>query len=245
MPGLSAKVFRTYNASFTMSTLLKELKDTDISMQEKVKLYNDCNRKVAILCNHKRTVGANHEAQMEKMTDKVSWSKPFFFFQALTPWQIKGLKYQKWRQKQMILDIDPKQKKKLGAEFFELDDELDESWILEHHTFLVQEQRIKIEKKFQKDNEKLVADGQKEMKAKELTERLEVADDLEKKLKKEFKSKKVETEGKGATVEKFEASIKKLDDRIATMLVQAEDREGNKEVALGTSKIVSSNSSTL
>jgi len=76
MPGLSAKVFRTYNASFTMSTLLKELKSTDISLQEKVKLYNDCNRKVAILCNHKRTVGANHEAQMEKMTDRVCCLNP-------------------------------------------------------------------------------------------------------------------------------------------------------------------------
>lgn len=72
MPGLSAKVFRTYNASYTMSTLLKELKNNDASMQEKIKLYNDCNRKVAILCNHKRTVGAGHEAQMEKMTDRVS-----------------------------------------------------------------------------------------------------------------------------------------------------------------------------
>jgi DNA topoisomerase-1 len=72
MPGLSAKVFRTYNASFTMSTLLQELKnDTNMSAQEKVKLYNDCNRRVAILCNHKRTVGASHEAQMEKMGDRV------------------------------------------------------------------------------------------------------------------------------------------------------------------------------
>lgn len=72
MPGLSAKVFRTYNASYTMSNLLTGLKDTNITMQEKVKLYNDCNREVAILCNHKRTVGAGHEAQMEKMTDRVS-----------------------------------------------------------------------------------------------------------------------------------------------------------------------------
>jgi DNA topoisomerase-1 len=72
MPGLSAKVFRTYNASFTMSTLLQELPDNGLSIQEKVKLYNDCNRKVAILCNHKRTVGASHEAQMEKMGDRVS-----------------------------------------------------------------------------------------------------------------------------------------------------------------------------
>lgn len=71
MPGLSAKVFRTYNASWTMSDLLQKLENTDISIQEKVKLYNDCNRKVAILCNHKRTVGAGHEAQMEKIGDRV------------------------------------------------------------------------------------------------------------------------------------------------------------------------------
>jgi DNA topoisomerase-1 len=71
MPGLTAKVFRTYNASYTMSYLLKELKNTNISMAEKIKLYNDCNRKVAILCNHKRTVGAGHEAQMEKIANTV------------------------------------------------------------------------------------------------------------------------------------------------------------------------------
>ena len=139
----------------------------------------------------------------------------------------------------MILDVDPKQKKKKGAEFFELDEELDEAWILEHQAFLVQELRTKIEKKFQKENEKLVADGQKEMKVKELEGRLEAADDLEKKFKKENKSKKIEAEGKGPTVEKYQAAIKKLDERIGTMLLQAEDREGNKEVALGTSKIVS------
>lgn len=224
MPGLSAKVFRTYNASFTMSTLLKELKKGKLTIQEKVKLYNDCNRKVAILCNHKRTVGAGHEAQMEKMTDGI-----------------KGLKYQKWRIKQMILDVDPKQKKKKGADWFELEDDLDQEWILEHQASLVEKERAKIEKKFEKDNEKLVAEGEKEMKAKELTERLAVADDLEKKFKKENKSKKVEAEGKGPTVEKLEANIEKLDTRIANMLLQAEDREGNKEVALGTSKIVSAN----
>lgn len=52
--------------------MLKELKVTNASVQEKVKLYNDCNRKVAILCNHKRTVTATHEAQMEKLGDRVS-----------------------------------------------------------------------------------------------------------------------------------------------------------------------------
>src|SRR5277367_799056 len=140
----------------------------------------------------------------------------------------------------MILDVDPKQKKKKGAEYFELDPDLDEAWILEHQAFLVQEQRTKIEKKFQKENQKLVEQGEKEMKAKELTERLEAADELEAKFKKENRAKKVEAEGKGPTVEKYEAGIQKIDERIATMKLQAEDREGNKEVALGTSKIVRS-----
>jgi len=139
----------------------------------------------------------------------------------------------------MILDLEPKQKKKKGAEWFEMEDDLDEEWVLAHQAYLVQEERTKIEKKFQKDNEKLVADGQKEMKAKELIERLSAADDLEKKFKHENKSKKIEAAGKGPSVEKCEAAIEKLDQRIATMLLQAEDREGNKEVALGTSKIVS------
>ena len=51
--------------------------DKKMSIQEKVKLYNDCNRKVAILCNHKRTVGASHEAQMEKMSETVSLQHRF------------------------------------------------------------------------------------------------------------------------------------------------------------------------
>ena len=71
MPGLSAKVFRTYNASYTMANVLKEL-TVKGSIPEMIKAYNDANRRVAILCNHKRTVGAAHANQMEKMTDRVS-----------------------------------------------------------------------------------------------------------------------------------------------------------------------------
>ena len=103
----------------------------------------------------------------------------------------------------------------------------------------MEEQRQKIQKKFEKYNEKLVADGEKEMKAKELEERLQAAKDLEKKFNKENKTGKVEAEGKSPSVDKIEASITKLDQRVETMSVQAQDKEDNKEVALGTSKIVS------
>lgn len=222
MPGLTAKVFRTYNASWTMSQLLKKLKVGDRTMAEKIKLYNDCNREVAILCNHKRTVGAGHEAQMEKLGDRI-----------------KGLKYQKWRTKMMMLDLDPKLKKKKGPEFFELDPDLDEAWIEQHQKFLAEEQRTKIQKKFEKDNEKLKAEGEKPVPDKELKERLKVVAELEAKFKKENKTKKVEAEGKSPSVEKLTSAIEKLDDRIQNLELQSADREGNKEVALGTSKIVS------
>lgn len=221
MPGLTAKVFRTYNASWTFAQLLKKIKKSE-SVPEMIKAYNEANRQVAIICNHKRTVGASHAASMEKMDEKI-----------------KGLKYQAWRIKQMMLDVDSKIKKKKGADYFALPEDMDQEWVVQHQAALVEEQRTKITKKFEKDNEKLKAEGQKEMKQKELTERLEVVKELEQKFKKENKSKKVEAEGKGPTIEKLEANLEKVEQRAANMAVQAEDKESNKEVALGTSKIVS------
>jgi len=222
MPGLTAKVFRTYNASFTMATLLKEMKaDAALTIPEKVKAYNDANRKVAILCNHKRTVGAGHAAQMEKMEDRIN-----------------ALRYQQYRLKQMMLDLDPKLKKKRGADYFALPEGIAPEWVLTHQDALVEEQRQKITKKFEKDNEKLVAEGEKPLGQKVLKEKLEVADELKEKFAKERKKGgKIEPEGKSPSVDKFEKDLEKLDTRIATLQTQSEDRENNKEVALGTSKI--------
>lgn len=244
MPGLTAKVFRTYNASWTMGRVLNEMNPSGGTIAEKVKAYNDANRKVAILCNHKRTVTASHANTMEKMSERVSMiyivhmARYTELISCVTQ-QIKGLRYQKWRLKQQMLDLDPTMKKKKGAAFFQLDEDLDQEWIEEHQAFLIEEQRTKITKKFEKDNEKRVAEGEKEMKASELDERLQVIKDMEKKFKKENKTGKVEAEARGATVEKLEGAIIKLDQRVETMTVQAQDKENNKEVALGTSKLVS------
>lgn len=219
MAGLTAKVFRTYNASWTMSELLKELVSTG-SIPEKVKDYNEANRKVAILCNHKRTVAAGHAGQMEKLDDRI-----------------KGIQYKAWRYKQMLLEVDPKQKKKKGADWFALPEGIDQDWIQKHQAQQVEDKKAAIEKKFKRDNEKLVAEGQKEMKNKELEERLEAATELEKKYRKESKTKKVELEGK-ADAERLLNLVEKEEQRVETQRVQAEDKESNKEVALGTSKIV-------
>lgn len=219
MPGLTAKVFRTYNASFTMSALLRVM-EAKGNIADKVKRYNDANREVAILCNHKRTVAASHEQTMEKLEEKIN-----------------GLRYQQYRVKHMMLALEPKLKKKRGEAFFELPDGLDKEWQVQHHDFLVDELRAKIQKKFDKENEKLEADGEKPMKAKELEDRMAPVHELETKLKGELKKGKVEPEGKSPSIDKYEKDIEKLDARIATMRTQAEDRDNNKEVALGTSKI--------
>ena len=137
-----------------------------------------------------------------------------------------------------MLQVDSKEKKKRGADYFELPEDITREWVKEHQAALVGEQQDKIKKKFEKENEKKLAEGEKKMNDKELKERLEVADELEDKFKKENKSGKVEVEGKGQTIEKLEGSIDKLTERIETAKLQAEDKEENKEVALGTSKIV-------
>jgi hypothetical protein len=138
----------------------------------------------------------------------------------------------------MMINLDPKIKKKKGAEYFERPEDLDDEWLKQYQESVLEEMREKITKKFEKDNEKLKADGEKEMKPKELEERLEAVHELAAKYKKENKSGKIEVEGKGPTIEKLEANVDKLLQQIETKKVQMEDKEGNKEVALGTSKIV-------
>ena len=78
MDGLSAKVFRTYNASITLERQLEELMkdlDDDSNVAEKVLAYNRANRAVAILCNHQRTVPKGFDDQMEKLKEKISSKK--------------------------------------------------------------------------------------------------------------------------------------------------------------------------
>lgn len=71
MKGLTAKVFRTFNASSTFQRLLDEDDLGGATLQEKLNAYNKANRMVAILCNHQRAAPKTHEQSMEKMRNKV------------------------------------------------------------------------------------------------------------------------------------------------------------------------------
>ena len=75
MPGLSAKVFRTYNASVTLE---KELRESAKAVSHldpvaaKQVFYTAANREVAVLCNHQRSVPKGHGAQMEKLQERLA-----------------------------------------------------------------------------------------------------------------------------------------------------------------------------
>lgn len=95
MKGLSAKVFRTYNASVTLCRQLRRLKvakgvensillktgesedelekpvPVDVTnISELISFYNEANRRVAILCNHQRSIPKQHESSMSKLKMK-------------------------------------------------------------------------------------------------------------------------------------------------------------------------------
>merc|ERR1711997_385326 len=71
MPGLTAKVFRTYNASYTLQQQLDELTDPDDNVAAKMLSYNRANREVAVLCNHQRAVPKTFDKSMENLATKI------------------------------------------------------------------------------------------------------------------------------------------------------------------------------
>ena len=71
MDGLTAKVFRTYNASRTLQEQLEKLTDTDDNVAALVLTYNRANREVAILCNHQRAVPKTFEKSMANLQTKI------------------------------------------------------------------------------------------------------------------------------------------------------------------------------
>lgn len=77
MPGLTSKVFRTYNAS---SLFQKELNNININFanlneSDKTNLllneYNKANAKVALLCNHQKKVSKNFNSNIDKISDRI------------------------------------------------------------------------------------------------------------------------------------------------------------------------------
>ncbi|XP_033914491.2 DNA topoisomerase 1 isoform X1 [Acipenser ruthenus] len=75
MDGLTAKVFRTYNASITLQQQLKELTNPDENLPAKILSYNRANRAVAVLCNHQRAPPKTFEKSMQNLQTKIDSKK--------------------------------------------------------------------------------------------------------------------------------------------------------------------------
>lgn len=217
MKGLTAKVFRTYNASKTMQDQL-DLIPNEGTAAEKVVKFNAANRTVAILCNHQRTVSKNHGNSVQKISDKL-----------------KELTWQKIRTKKMLLQLDPKLKKKDPKYFEELDDLVKED--IEHiHHSIIERQKQQVMKKLERDNEKLKIEKKPLLTKKDIKEKLDKIHELEKQYKKELKTGKPELPAK-MTVEKCYQQIETFENRIVATSLQLKDKEDNSEVSLGTSKM--------
>ncbi|WVQ73063.1 hypothetical protein IAR50_002626 [Cryptococcus sp. DSM 104548] len=218
MPGLTAKVFRTYNASWTFQQQLDKNTPAKGTVAEKIAAYNDANRDVAILCNHQKSVSKGFDSSFAKAEDKL-----------------RALKYQRMKLRLQLFAIDPKLKKK-HKELAEDESDVDDEFIERHEEELLEKALETAKKKFDTDNIKAEKDDKPKKKKKDLEERLDEIKAEFKELKKERKSKKIEPK-RGATEEKLLAQISKMDERIATSKVQLRDRANLKDVALGTSKI--------
>ncbi|RKP33508.1 hypothetical protein BJ085DRAFT_43334 [Dimargaris cristalligena] len=229
MPGLSAKVFRTYNASHTLQ---EELKNTPANgtIQEKILAYNRANRRVAELCNHQRAVGKAFGTQMEKLQDRI-----------------RALKYQRQRMALQLAALDPKYKRKHPAFYTteggeEGEANLSPEWNLAHERDLTAKERVRIEAKFEKDNAERKARKEKPLGKADLQAKLNEAVTRKEKLLAKDKLPSVKefpplSERSGNLTERLASGIDKITDRIKNTLLQIEDKDENKTIALGTSKL--------
>ncbi|TXT11956.1 uncharacterized protein COLE_02366 [Cutaneotrichosporon oleaginosum] len=218
MKGLTAKVFRTYNASWTFQNQLKALTPKSGTVAEKIAAYNTANRDVAILCNHQKTVSKGFHESKAKFEDKI-----------------RGVKYQRMKLRMQLFSLNPKLKKK-RPELAEDESDMDDEFFERHEVELLEKAIEAAGKKFDRENVKLEGEGESKQPKKVLDERVKEIKAEFKVLIKERKTGKAEPK-KGATEEKLLEQIKKLDDRIATLKIQLQDRDNLKDVALSTSKI--------
>lgn len=217
MKGLTAKVFRTYNASKTMQDQM-DLISNEGTVAEKVVKYNAANRTVAILCNHQRTVSKNHEQAVKRINDKI-----------------RELEWQKIRLKKMILDIDETEKKDNPKYFEELDDLTNDEMnvIVER---VIERQKDQAEKKWNRDNEKRKMEKEELLTKADLQEKLDKIEETRKDYLEEIKTGVVRAT-KGSSVSSLKSKVETVENRIVNTSYQLKDKEDNSEVSLGTSKM--------
>ncbi|KAK3086480.1 hypothetical protein FSP39_019006 [Pinctada imbricata] len=209
MEGLTAKVFRTYNASRTLQEQLNLLTEPEDPIPAKILSYNRANRAVAILCNHQRAAPKNFSKQMENLQVKIDDKKASIkeakklMKDAKSDYKNhKSEKTKRYVQNSQTMKITSQRKTKSA---------------LEKRKKAVQrleEQLTKLEvQATDKEENKEIALGTSKLNY--LDPRISVACALEKRKK----------------------AVQRLEEQLTKLEVQATDKEENKEIALGTSKL--------
>lgn len=134
-----------------------------------------------------------------------------------------------------LFTVEPKFKK--NKKYVDDESDLDDEWVAEHEEGLKAKEIEKAEKKFAKENEKLVEEGKKANKDSVLNERIETIEEEFKRLAKERGTGKAALKRDRPT-EKIEEAIAKLTEKIKSFKLQMVDRDAGKEVALGTRCVV-------
>ncbi|KAJ2161251.1 DNA topoisomerase 1 [Coemansia sp. RSA 552] len=217
MPGLTAKVFRTFNASFVFQRqLLNTPKDG--TEAEKILAYNRANREVAVLCNHQRSVSKGFEGQMTRIDDKLL-----------------AVCYQRLLLRNHLLSISPQLKKKHPV-LQEKEPRLTASWIKKHLLATCELDREKAKKKFERDNEKLKEAKEPQLPKSKLNEQLAAIKEREKGIRAKTYVPEPPV-AKNATPEKILEKVEKLTQRIRNIEVDKIEKDENKTTALSTSKL--------
>ncbi|KAJ2082928.1 DNA topoisomerase 1 [Coemansia sp. RSA 988] len=217
MPGLTAKVFRTFNASYVFQQQLKNT-PAEGTEAEKILAYNRANREVAVLCNHQRSVSKGFEGQMTRIEDRLL-----------------AVRYQRMLLKNYVLSIAPDLKKK-HPELKEKEEGVTPKWIKQYLLSTCEVDREKIKKKFERDNEKLKETNEPQFPESKLEEQLADIDEREKSIK----DGTYEAEppvAKNSTTDKMLEKLEKLNQRVRNIEVDMIEKDENKTTALSTSKL--------
>ncbi|KAJ2682985.1 DNA topoisomerase 1 [Coemansia spiralis] len=217
MPGLTAKVFRTFNASFVFQNQLRNTPEVGTEA-EKILAYNRANREVAVLCNHQRSVSKSFEGVMTKIEDKLL-----------------AVRYQRMLLKDHLMSIAPMLKKK-RPDIAQKEAGVTPKWIKGYLLATCEVDREKARKKFERDNEKLKEANEPAIPESKLDEQLEEIDAREKSINDGTYEPELPV-AKNATTDKILEKIDKLTERVGNIEVNKIERDENKTTALSTSKI--------
>ncbi|KAJ2550316.1 DNA topoisomerase 1 [Coemansia sp. RSA 1933] len=217
MPGLTAKVFRTFNASYVFQQQLRNT-PADGTEAEKILAYNRSNREVAVLCNHQRSVSKGFEGQMTRIDDKLL-----------------ALRYQRKLLKEHLLETAPELKKQ-RPDLAQREAGVTSKWIKAYLLAMCEQDRDKAIKKHERDNEKLKEAGEPVLPKSQLDEKVAEINAREKTIKDGLHVEEPPV-AKNATADKVLEKLDKLTARIKNTELDKIEKDENKTTALSTSKL--------